>query len=824
MTKIFASGKYVELPQIRTDFQPAIRETRIIRTAKELIIITPNFRPHPDASATQSETPLVKNKQLPNILFGSANTVWPPNGFSGVGEGVYVSTNGGYLWYGFDTLIGGTPLNNHGGDPGPAIDNVGTFLMSHLGYTSSGVFVNYSTNYGVTWSPSVTLVSGSTDKNLSGSDDAAASPFLGRSYVVWSNFALGQPPIVISYTTNHGVSWSSPLPINNPPSGHYSQGCDIAVGPEGEVYVNWAAPILGSPYTEDFDGFAVSTNGGVSFTVTENAFDANGIRGYLANKSSIRVNSFPRITVDKTGGPRNGWIYIVGCDINLSPAGSTPDIILHRSTNGGTTWSSAIRVNQDAINIHFHWFPAVCIDDSGAVCVCYYDDRNVGGNLAQIYLSRSTDGGNTWTDVQVSDHNFTPTPIPGLTSGYQGDYIGIAPTNGKIFPFWCDPSSGFYQAWTVAVTIGPPLAHDIATGPFLSLPSIYIINTSYQIKTRVQNIGSSNETAIPIKFYINGILTNTSSINLLSGQIDSVNNVWTPVSPGAYILKYISSLSTDTNHLNDTVQVSITVFGSVGPLCEGFTNSTFPPAGWSIVYTGTNYWSRCTCSALNLGSGSTKYDCWTAPLGTNQDLITVSFSPAYYFDSLKFYYAYCPLGTTDSLIILASTNSGNTYTTVYRMGGTGMGTVSACTRPFTPQYASDWMKKTVGVPSGTNRLDFLGKSGFGDSFYLDSICMPMDDVIVSTNTESATEFNLAQNYPNPFNPTTKIEFSLPISGTVKLVVYNILGEEITTIANEHMHAGKYSLIFNAEKYASGIYFYKLTEGDFIDVKKMLLVK
>ncbi len=828
MTAVYASGNYVPLPQVKTFFKPAIQETRIIRTGNSVVVIPPNFMPHPDAGATQSECPLVKNKQLPNILFGSANVVWPANGFSGLGEGVYVTTNGGNNWYGFDSTVGGTPYNNHLGDPGPAICYNGTFIISHLGYTISGMYINYSTNYGVTWSPNITLFSGSTDKNLSCSDDSPTSPYYGRAYTVWSNFTLALPPIVISYTTDFGVSWTAQSQINNPPSGHYSQGCDVCTGPAGQIYVTWAAPLASGTYTEDYDGFGSSTNGGANWVVTENAFDANGIRGTLSNKSGIRVNSFPRIAVDKTGGTRNGWIYITGCDQNLSPAGTTPDIILHRSSDGGTTWSSAIRVNQDTINLHYHWFPALCVDDSGAVYVCYYDDRNVGGSLAQLYLSRSTDGGTSWTDIQVSDHNFTPAPIPGLGSGYQGDYIGISYTNGKIYPFWCDPSSGFYQVWTCSVTFQTAPVHDIAVGPFLSLPANFVINNAYTIKTKVQNLGATTESGVPIRFYINGTLTNTSNINLNANQVDSVSNIWTPVAAGIYNIKYISALATDSIRSNDTVQTTIVVQATLPSLCEGFNSTTFPPTGWTTAGSDS-YWTRETQSGYGNGTGSAMWDNYDAPYGTTGSLVTLTFNPTVSIDSLHFALAYCQWSSfpADSMIILSSTNGGTSYSTLVRLSESQLNTApGTCTHPFTPA-ATDWGRRAYLLPIGTNKIQFTAVSGFGDHVYLDSIGLdPCWNYIGFTNRnpEIPKVFSLSQNYPNPFNPATKIAFSIPKTSFVKLVVYDILGAEVATLLNETVQPGYHNVTFNGQNLASGVYFYKINAGDFTDVKKMVLVK
>jgi hypothetical protein len=86
------------------------------------------------------------------------------------------------------------------------------------------------------------------------------------------------------------------------------------------------------------------------------------------------------------------------------------------------------------------------------------------------------------------------------------------------------------------------------------------------------------------------------------------------------------------------------------------------------------------------------------------------------------------------------------------------------------------------------------------------------------------EYALFQNFPNPFNPTTNIKFDLPKESNVTLRVYNILGEEVTTLVNKVMLAGHQSVAFNAAKLASGMYIYRIEAGNFVQVKKMLLIK
>ena len=86
------------------------------------------------------------------------------------------------------------------------------------------------------------------------------------------------------------------------------------------------------------------------------------------------------------------------------------------------------------------------------------------------------------------------------------------------------------------------------------------------------------------------------------------------------------------------------------------------------------------------------------------------------------------------------------------------------------------------------------------------------------------EFILEQNYPNPFNPVTTIPYSLSTASNVKLTVFNILGEEISTLVNEFKEAGSHSANFNASLLNSGIYFYKLESTDNTQVRKMSLLK
>jgi hypothetical protein len=95
---------------------------------------------------------------------------------------------------------------------------------------------------------------------------------------------------------------------------------------------------------------------------------------------------------------------------------------------------------------------------------------------------------------------------------------------------------------------------------------------------------------------------------------------------------------------------------------------------------------------------------------------------------------------------------------------------------------------------------------------------------VKNNNALPVEFALKQNYPNPFNPSTTITFSLPYSANASLKVFDMLGREVVTLVNGYTTSGVHEVQFNAANVSSGVYFYKLTSGDFTQIKKMTLVK
>ncbi|MBX2992047.1 MAG: T9SS type A sorting domain-containing protein [Bacteroidetes bacterium] len=142
-----------------------------------------------------------------------------------------------------------------------------------------------------------------------------------------------------------------------------------------------------------------------------------------------------------------------------------------------------------------------------------------------------------------------------------------------------------------------------------------------------------------------------------------------------------------------------------------------------------------------------------------------------------------------------------------------------------------WLASNAGLPT----LRLRGVRSTGTHLYVATVGhgvwrRPVGEVITDVREGGGTrfpaEFMLHQNYPNPFNPSTNIRFSIPVGthGRVSLQVYDILGREVATLVNELKGTGSYEVTWDATGMASGVYFYRLQAGEFMQSKRLLLLR
>jgi hypothetical protein len=136
-------------------------------------------------------------------------------------------------------------------------------------------------------------------------------------------------------------------------------------------------------------------------------------------------------------------------------------------------------------------------------------------------------------------------------------------------------------------------------------------------------------------------------------------------------------------------------------------------------------------------------------------------------------------------------------------------------------YVMLWAHSIPGTGFVTFRAERVSNPGENYTVIFGGAYNPIGIQQIST---IANQFNLSQNYPNPFNPNTRIKFQIPKPNFTKLTVFDILGNEVKTLVSDNLRGGEYEVDFDASELASGIYYYTLKAGEYISVKKMVLIK
>lgn len=259
------------------------------------------------------------------------------------------------------------------------------------------------------------------------------NPINNEIYMTWTQFDAydSKNPkdssiIVFSKSTDQGETWSDPVRISYfngdcLDDDNTVEGAVPAVGPNGEIYVTWTGP-KGLVFQKSLDG-------GKTWMDRETLIE-NHYGGWTIDIQDIyRANGLPILKCDLSNGPNRGALYLNWCDQRNGV--DDTDVWLMKSTDSGSTWSDAIRVNQDAAG-NQQFFTWMTVDQSsGNLYFVYYDRRIAKDTETEVYLSTSRDGGKTFTDTKLSRKPFVP--IPDL---FFGDYLNIDAVQGEIRAIW----------------------------------------------------------------------------------------------------------------------------------------------------------------------------------------------------------------------------------------------------------------------------------------------------------------------------------------------------------------------------------------------------
>ena len=360
----------------------------------------------------------------------------------------FLSSDTGRTWTGHSLI------STYGvwGDPALAVDTNSDFYFFHLSNPPSPgswidrIVCQKTTDSGQTWNNGSYM--GLNGTKAQDKQWAAVNRKNNHIYVTWTQFdqygsndPLDSSIILFSKSIDGGQNWSAAKRINKragdcQDSDSTVEGAVPTVGPNGEIYVAWAGP-EGIVFDRSLDEGQTWLANDIHVDPMPTGWDyeITGIQ---------RANGLPVTACDLSGGPNQGTIYINWSD---QRNGSTDtDVWLSKSTDGGNTWAAPVRVNNDGPG-HQQFFTWMTIDQTtGYLWFVFYDRRNTIGNATEVWMARSTDGGQTFDNFKISQSPFTPVEFI-----FFGDYTNIVAYNNIVRPIWTRMELGQLSVWTALV-------------------------------------------------------------------------------------------------------------------------------------------------------------------------------------------------------------------------------------------------------------------------------------------------------------------------------------------------------------------------------------
>lgn len=709
----------------------------------------------------------------------------------GTGGSIMKTTDGGTSWVpqnsGSTNALYDIEFLN--ADTGIAVGSAGTVLRTfNGGDTWTATSFGTSTHYKVSLINSTTILIGSssstTGRLLKSTDFGAtwvsANP-TGLTSTVYSicikdasTFFLGAGVDGIMMTTDTGTTWSIKHAVANSifDIKFINSTTGFASDSKGNIYsstnggLNWTSSPSGSPKGLRAVGFNssasfVTGNSGNLFKTTDSGLT------WSAKHTSI-TQEYLRRMIFKTS--TDGWI----CGGSSTAADSIGFIL--QTTDGGNNWTK-LPYN----------FKNQVYSFSMPTSDIWYAGR--GAN--KFY--KTTDAGATFTEIT--------TPITSAThtfwfTGFYNDQIGVTGgASGKVIK-----TTNGGTSWT-----------DISTAAGFGT------NAVYEIAYIDSNI-----------FYLSGgggrLAKTTDGGTTFTAMTTQIAGTFFTVKFKNANFGIVAGSSLGASRTTDG--------GASWTIATLPSNLAASTSIWSIAYNDSNYiWlSSINGDILYSTDGGLNFVASKKPTSNTMDAMAVVGNKLWVAGTggaiVKGYSSpYLPVELTSFTAEAKAQSVLLKWTTATETNNKGFDIEKQNT---TGVWSKIGFVKGKGSSVEKMSYNFTDMNPIQNNFYrlkqIDFDGTYKYSNIAEVNFGTPVKFELSQNYPNPFNPNTSIRFSIPLKSNVEVKIYNVLGKEIATIVNGVREAGAYSVDFNASMLASGVYFYKISAGQYNSVKKMMLLK
>lgn len=521
----------------------------------------------------------------------------------------------------------------------------------------------------------------------------------------------------------------------------------------------------------------------------------------IFNGPSNRADEPTSMAIDIAGN-----VYVTGSTSTISFLGASDFATIKYNSSGVQQWVAYYNGPASADSSR-DYANSIALDNTGNV---YVVGTSYGGatNFDYVTIKYSSNGIQRWAE------RFNST-----TNSYD-EAIGIAVDNsGKIYVTGTSPGDGSVSEFTTIK---------------------YDSSGMQQWVAGYKGMGDMSSSPTSIKLDLSGNVYVTGSSNHLGSSDNYATVKYNPAGVQQWAVPYYGASNFQDNAYSIAVDNSGNVYvtgaswGSVTNLDYAtikYNSSGFQQ--WAVRYNGSgsstdvantvavDILGNVFVTGYSLGTG-TSYDYATIKYNSNGDSVWVR------------RYDYGPGGNRDDRAFdLALDSTGNVYVT-------GWSSSSMFNDYTTIKYSSTgnqlWLQRyngvgnyndaAVAVAIDNSENVYVTGASWGDSSNTDYATIKYSHLVsVNQITNSIPKnYFLYQNYPNPFNPVTVISYQLAVNSNTSLKIYDILGNEVSTLVNEKQNAGVYSINWNASSFPSGIYYYKIISEKFSDTKKMSLIK